>query len=236
MTQTYNIYCDESCHLEHDHQKVMVLGGVWCPLEKVREISLRLREIKQRHGMKPEFEAKWTKISPAKKALYLDLIDYFFDDDDLHFRALIVPDKTILMHDEFGQDHDTWYYKMYFDMLKVLLSPASSYRIYLDIKDTRSAEKVAKLHEALCNNIYDFQREIIERVQTVRSHEVEILQLADLLIGAVSYENRGLEGNAGKEALVARIKERSNYSLTRTTLYREEKFNLFAWHPSVRCR
>jgi hypothetical protein len=236
MTQSYNIYCDESCHLEHDHQKVMVLGGVWCPLEKVREISVRLREIKQRHGMKPEFEAKWTKISPAKKALYLDLVDYFFDDDDLHFRALIVPDKTILRHAEFGQDHDTWYYKMYFDMLKVLLSPASSYRIYLDIKDTRSAEKVAKLHEALCNNIYDFQREIIERVQTVRSHEVEILQLADLLIGAVSYKNRGLEGNAGKEALVARIKERSNYSLTRTTLYREEKFNLFAWHPSVRCR
>lgn len=87
MTQIYNVYCDESCHLEHDHLKVMVLGAVWCPLEKVHEISVRIREIKQKHGMKPGFEAKWTKISPAKKELYLDLIDYFFDDDDLHSYA-----------------------------------------------------------------------------------------------------------------------------------------------------
>lgn len=235
MTQVYNVYCDESCHLEHDHQKVMVLGGVWCSIEKVREISTRLREIKKRHGMSPSFEAKWTKISPAKKELYLDLIDYFFDDDHLHFRALLVPDKSILNHEKFGQDHDTWYYKMYFDMLKVLLNPSSSYRIYLDIKDTRGAEKVAKLHDVLCNNIYDYQREIIDWVQTVRSHEVEILQLADLLIGAVAYKNRGLSGNEGKEAIVTRITERSKYSLTMSTLYREEKFNLFVWHPSERC-
>lgn len=236
MTQTYNVYCDESCHLEHDHLKVMVLGAVWCPLEKVHEISVRIREIKQKHGMKPGFEAKWTKISPAKKELYLDLIDYFFDDDDLHFRALLVPDKSILDHTAFGQDHDTWYYKMYFDMLKVLLSPTAAYRIYLDIKDTRSADKVDQLRTVLCNNIYDFQREIVERVQNVRSHESEILQLADLLIGAVAYVNRGLSGNAGKETLVARIRERSHYHLTQTTLYREDKFNLFVWHPSTRCQ
>ncbi|MGK2906441.1 MAG: DUF3800 domain-containing protein [Desulfuromonadales bacterium] len=236
MTQTYNVYCDESCHLEHDHLKVMVLGAVWCPLEKVHEISVRIREIKQKHGMKPGFEAKWTKISPAKKELYLDLIDYFFDDDDLHFRALLVPDKSILDHPAFGQDHDTWYYKMYFDMLKVLLSPTAAYRIYLDIKDTRSADKVDQLHNVLSNNIYDFQREIVERVQNVRSHESEILQLTDLLIGAVGYANRGLSGNAGKVALIARIRERSHYHLTQTTLYREDKFNLFVWHPSQRCQ
>ena len=235
MSQIFNIYCDESCHLEHDHQKVMVLGAVWCPLDKVREISVRLREIKAKHGMKPGFESKWTKVSPAKQAMYLDLVDYFFDDDDLHFRALVVPDKAKLRHDDFGQDHDTWYYKMFFDLLKVLFGPKSRYRIYLDIKDTRSAAKVANLHEVLCNNLYDFEREIIERVQTVHSCEVEVLQLADLLIGAVAYVNRGLSGNAGKEALVARIRERSGYALTQTTLLREEKANLFVWHASERC-
>jgi hypothetical protein len=154
----------------------------------------------------------------------------------MHFRALLVPDKPILRPDDFGQNHDIWYYKMYFDMLKVLLSPTAAYRIYLDIKDTRSADKVAKLHDVLSNNIYDFQREIVERVQNVRSHECEILQLADLLIGAVGYVNRGLSGNTGKEALVARTRDRSHYQLTHSTLYREEKFNLFVWHPSQRCK
>ena len=125
--------------------------------------------------------------------------------------------------------HDEWYYKMYFDMLKVILNPHASYRIYLDIKDTRGARKVGKLHEVLSNNLYDFSRQIIERIQTVRSHEVELLQIADLLIGAVSYANRGLMTNAAKVALVEQMRHRSGYSLTKTTLYLEEKVNLFRW-------
>ncbi len=232
MSQIYNIYCDESGHMENDPEKVMVIGAVWCPLEKARKISVRIREIKARHGLKADFEIKWTKVSPAKVRFYLDVMDYFFDDDDLHFRALIVPDKSKLLHEAFGQSHDDWYYKMYFDMLKAILSPTAKYRIYLDIKDTRSAAKIAKLHKVLCNKFYDFSREIIERVQTVRSHEVEALQLADLLIGTIAYVNRERSGNAGKEALVARMKERSRYTLTLTTLLREDKVNLFRWHAA----
>jgi len=233
MSEFFNIYCDESCHLEHDRQKAMVLGAVWCPLEKTREIAIRLREIKKKHGMAASFEAKWTKISPAKKDLYLDLIDYFFDDNDLHFRALIIPDKTKLRHDSFpGQDHDLWYYKMYFDMLKVILRPDAHYRIYLDIKDTRGAEKVAKLHEVLSNDMYDFSRQVIERLQLVHSHEIEQLQLADLLIGAIGYLSRGLKENLGKMAIIRRMQQRSGYLLTKTTLLKEEKMNLFCWHAT----
>jgi hypothetical protein len=233
MSEIFNIYCDESCHLENDHQKAMVLGAIWCPLDKTREIAVRLREIKQRHGLSPQFEVKWNKVSPAGRALYLDLVDYFFDDDDLHFRALIVPDKSLLCHDAFpGQDHDGWYYKMYFDMLKVIFRPDARYRIYLDIKDTRGAQKAAKLHDVLCNDRYDFSRQMIERLQLVHSHEIEQLQLVDLLIGAVAYLNRGLQGNAGKLALIERIRHRSGYDLTRTTLLREEKVNIFRWHAA----
>lgn len=235
MPETFNIYCDESGHLEHDQQKVMVLGAVWCLRDKVRDINSRLREIKARHGLDVGFEAKWSKISPAKLTFYIDMIDYFFDDDDLHFRALIIPDKSLLRHQLFGQSHDTWYYKMYFDMLKILLKPKARYKIYLDIKDTRSAQKIRKLHEVLCNNMYDFSREIIEDVQTVRSHEVQILQLTDLLMGAVGYTNRGLESSRAKIAVVNRIRKRSGYHLDRTTLYQETKFNLFRWQASGEC-
>jgi len=230
MSTTYNIYCDESCHLVHDGQAAMVLGAVWCPVEKVREAAVRLREIKARHGFGPAFETKWTKVSLSKQQLYLDLVDYFFDDDDLHFRALIVSDKRKLNHGAFeGQTHDVWYYKMYFEMLKVLLSPQDKYRVYIDIKDTRGSARVKKLHDVLCNSLYDFRTSIVERVQIIRSHESELMQLADLLIGAVSYLNRGLTENAGKVALVNRIRERSGYRLDRATLLREQKFNLFSW-------
>lgn len=232
MPQTFNVYCDESCHLENDHQQIMVLGALWCPLEKTREISIRIREIKKKHDINPGFEIKWTKVSPAKIQLYLDLIDYFFDNEDLHFRGLIVADKSQLQHGIYNQTHDEWYYKMYFTLLKVILNPQAHYRIYLDIKDTLGAKKVAKLYDVLSNNILDFSRQIIEKLQTVRSHEVEILQLADLLIGTISYINRGLSSNAAKLALVERMRERSGYSLTKTTLYLENKVNLLCWQAS----
>lgn len=208
----------------------MVLGAIWCPLDKTREIAVRIAEIKRRHGLQPSTEVKWVKASPAKIQLYIDLLDYFFDDDDLRFRGVIIPDKSQLNHQAFeGQDHDTWYYKMYFTMLKTLLRPNDSYRIYMDIKDTRGGEKVRRLQEVLANNAYDFSREMVQRLQLVRSHEIGQLQLADLLIGAVSYVNRGLASSSAKSSLVDRIKQRSGYALTKSTLLREEKVNLLCW-------
>lgn len=231
MSQAFNIYCDESCHLENDRQKVMVLGAVWCPVEKSRMIAEQIRHLKVAHGLAPDFEIKWTKVSPAKVAFYQAVLDYFFEEEALHFRAWVISDKTRLRHTDFGQDHDTWYYKMMFGLLEPLLSPESRYRIYLDQKDTRSADKVKNLHEVLCNNLYDFDRKIIDWVQVVESRAVEQLQLTDLLIGAIGYANRELAANAGKQALVRRLRERSKYSLTRTTLLREPKLNIFIWHP-----
>lgn len=74
MADLFNIYCDESGHLEHDHLPVMVLGAVWCPQSVTREVAERIREIKTRHGLDRRFEVKWTKVSPAKAQLYLDLV------------------------------------------------------------------------------------------------------------------------------------------------------------------
>ncbi|MFA7361929.1 MAG: DUF3800 domain-containing protein [Candidatus Kapaibacterium sp.] len=231
MDQIINIYCDESCHLENDGNKVMVLGAVWCPFEKKDEIFKRIREIKKVHNISPFFEAKWIKVSEGKVDFYNALIDYFFDNQDLHFRTLVIPDKSILKHDEFKQDHDTWYYKMYFNMLKVVIDPHRKNRIFMDIKDTRSSDKMKKLHEVLCNDRYDFNKDIIEIIQTVRSHEIEIMQLTDLLIGAVSYINRGLNGSKGKLEVIENIKRKSKYSLRLSTYLKESKFNIFVWHP-----
>ncbi|MBC7191689.1 DUF3800 domain-containing protein [Marinobacter sp.] len=233
MTTEYNVYCDESCHLENDGQKAMVLGAVWCPKGKRLEIAERIREIKQKHGLERDFEIKWTKVSPSKLAFYQDIIDYFFDDDDLHFRGLVVPDKSVLDHERHQQDHDDWYYKMYFTMLKTIFDPDSRYYVYIDIKDTLGHEKVEKLQDILCTNAYDFSRRMIADVKRVHSHEVEHLQIADLLIGSLSYLHRKLSGNSAKEALIARIRQRSGYRLTLNTMMRELKFNLLIWNSRI---
>jgi len=232
MSQIYNIYCDESCHLENDAQKAMVLGGIWCASDKVKTISGRIREIKIKHNLNQKFEIKWTKASKTKKDFYLDIVDYFFDTDDLHFRCLVIPNKSILNHKDFKQTHDEWYYKMYFTLLKVIFNPGDKYRIYLDIKDTNGSQKIKELQKILCNNLYDFDAEIVERMQLIRSHESEILQVCDLLNGAMGYLHRNLSENEAKVEIVKRMQQRSGYQLKKSTLYKEEKLNLLVWKPS----
>ncbi|WP_391345775.1 DUF3800 domain-containing protein [Azospirillum sp. A23] len=232
MAELYNVYCDESCHLENDGQRAMVLGALWCRNDKRKEIAFRLKEIKRKHSLPHKFESKWTKVSPGKVEFYKDFIDYFFDDDDLYFRAIIVPDKTVLDHETFKQDHDEWYYKMYFDMLKVIFSPNEAYRIFIDIKDTLGQSKLKKLHDVLCKNQYDFSRNIIKDVKITRTNENVLMELADLLIGAISYANRELETSKAKLELVDRIKKRSGYTLRDTTLYREKKVNILKWRAT----
>jgi len=95
---TINVYCDESNHLESDGISPMVLGAVFGQVEEIKTANTRIREIKVRHGIDPHTEIKWTKVSPNKIQFYLDLIDYFFDSDDLHFRAVIV-NKAELDHE-----------------------------------------------------------------------------------------------------------------------------------------
>jgi len=229
----YNVYCDETCHLENDGINVMVLGAVWCPQRKLKEINQRIKEIKVRNNVSPTMELKWTKISPGKLDLYKDLVNYYFDDDDLHFRALIIPDKSKLDHQRFNQTHDEWYYKMYFDMLKVIFHPTDRFEVYIDIKDSNSYHKAQKLREVCSNSMYDFSQSIIQRLQPIRSEEVQIMQFTDILIGAIAYENRsfpdGFQKSSAKQEIISLIKKRSGYTMKKTTLLREDKLNLFRW-------
>ncbi|MBP1617563.1 MAG: hypothetical protein H6Q14_1390 [Bacteroidetes bacterium] len=229
MDDLYNIYCDESCHLENDKEKAMTLGAIWCPYNKKDAIFKKLREIKIEHGLSSSFELKWNKVSMAKIDYYEAVLDYFFDNNDLHFRVLVVPDKSVLNHEIYSQTHNKFYYKMYFDMLKTIFSPHCAYNIYIDIKDTIGAKRVEKLHEVLCNSQYDFSHDVIRKVQQVRSDEVELITLADFFTGAISYLYRGLNSSKAKLKLIQKIRERSGYSLDRSTLYKEDKFNLFRW-------
>lgn len=229
MSQAYNVYCDESCHLEHDKQKAMVLGAIWCPKQYVRKFSNEIRQIKERHSIFINYEIKWTRVSPGGINFYSELIDYFFENPDLHFRAFIIPDKSKLDHKNFNQTHDTFYYKVYYNLIKVILDTSAIYEIYLDKKDTCSSHKVNKLREYLCNAMYDFDFKRIRHIQTIDSNESQIMQLADLLIGAVSYANRDLDSSPTKKHLIQKISNNTGYDLKRSTLLSEKKFNIFSW-------
>ncbi len=219
MSKTFNIYCDESCHLENDHKNFMLLGYVSSAYNQVKRHTERINNLKKKHHYYGEI--KWSNVSSSKQLFYKELIDYFFD-TDLCFRAIVI-DKSKINNNEFAQDFDEFYYKMYYQLLNHKISSEYAYNVYLDIKDTLSAYKVNKLKEIL-----NIQYGVFRNVQNIRSHESVLLQLSDLIMGAISYElNNADKKVIAKRQIIDRIKQHSNSSLNNSSTYIETKMNLF---------
>lgn len=231
MNGVIHIYCDESCHLEHDGQSAMVLGAVSCPADIHKGIGRALKALKSSYGIQPSREIKWTQVSPSTLDFYRALVDLFFDETHLGFRGVVVPDKEALDHGRFQQTHDEFYYKMWWQLLTRLIDDQHTFRIFVDIKDTQSATKLRRLHSVLRNAHYDFDSQRIKSIEAVRSHEVPLVQLADVFTGALSHLFRNLDASPSRQALIAHIRAKSRLSLARSTPPAARKFNLFVWRP-----
>lgn len=234
MNNEINIYCDESCYLPNDDSPIMVIGGISCPAHVVRDITSQIFKVKAHHNVYKYAEAKWVKVSPSKIDMFKDLVDVFFDNPELHFRAVIATGKKDLSLKDYSLSYDDWYQRIYYLLLKEMMSIEQKYSIYCDIKDTKGDEKTKILKDVLNHTLYDFYDETVKRIQLVRSDQIQIMQLVDLLIGAISYKNRALSTSQSKLELIDYIEERSGRPLSYTTPRSEDTFNLFRWVPRVK--
>ena len=217
ISKTFNIYCDESCHLENDHKPFMFLGSVSSAYNQVKLHTEKIQELKRRHNFYAEI--KWTSVSQSKLRFYSELLDYFFA-TDLKFRAVGV-EKAKIKNDSFGQSYDDFYYKMYYQLLNHQINSCYTYNVYLDIKDSLSACKVRKLKEIL-NTKYG----VFRNIQNIRSHESILMQLADFLMGAISYyKNNHEKQNIAKMQLIEKLIKKSGCDLDKTNY--SPKLNLF---------
>lgn len=216
MSKTFNIYCDESCHIEHDHKSYMFLGSISCAYNQVKRHTERINKLKDKY--KFNVEIKWTNVSKSKLRFYEELTDYFFD-TDLKFRIVGV-DKSKINYEAYGKTYDEFYYTIYYYLLNKV-DPAFNYNVYLDIKDSLSANKVNKLKDILNTKLGVFRK-----IQNIRSHESILMQLADFIIGAISYHNNDEEKkNVAKTKIINKIMQYSGENLKKTNY--SNKFNLF---------
>ncbi len=219
MNKTFNIYCDESCHLENDHKKYMLIGSISVAYNQLKRHNDRIKTIKDKYSFYSEI--KWSGVSSSQYQFFKEIVDYFFD-TDIRFRALVV-DKTQVQNEKFGQDFDTFYYKMYYQLLNHKKNSEYAHNVYLDIKDTLSANKVNKLKEIL-----NIKYGVFRNVQNIHSKESLMMQLADLIMGAISYElNNDEKKVTAKRNIIEKIKQHSKHSLNASTGYSEKKLNLF---------
>lgn len=224
----YNVYCDESCHLITNDSKYMFIGAVYCPKDKVKKINEYIKHLKENYNLSNKIELKWNKVDKKTEKLYIDVINYFFNQDYLKFRVIVI-NKTILDHNRFNQTENDFYHKAYYEMLKYIISPENSYNIYPDIKDTNSYYYLQIMMHFLRKSIDDNNYQTIKKVQPIKSYEAPILQINDILIGALSYYYRNLNTNNSKLKIIEEIKKLYSGPLDQTSFYNNTKFNIFVW-------
>ncbi|MDX2282161.1 MAG: DUF3800 domain-containing protein [Saprospiraceae bacterium] len=217
MQKAFNLYCDESTHLQNDGMPYMLIGYIGCPFNQLKHHKNAISNLKKEHNFKGEI--KWSSVSNSKFHFYNDLIKYFFE-TDLFFRLIIV-DKNKISNDISNDSYDDFYFKMYYQLLHHKLSMEDNYYIYIDIKDNRSHKKIEKLKNILLYN------SSIKTLQAIHSYESSLMQLTDLLIGAINYKIRGLDKVIAKNKIIEKIEQNCSGHLLRSTPLSEEKFNRF---------
>ena len=215
--KTFNFYCDESSHLQNDGQPFMLIAYVSSAYNQLTQHKEHLKMLKAKYKVKGEF--KWSNVSASKYQYYAEIIDYFFS-TDLNFRAVIV-DKNKIDENRPEFTYDDFYFRMYYQLLHHKINLEYNYNIYLDIKDTRSNKKLHKLKDILKWNAS------IRSFQFIRSHESSLMQITDLIKGAINYKLRGESKVIAKTKLIEKIESHCKTPITKSTPKNADKFNLF---------
>lgn len=226
-----NVFCDESrqdllvsTKSLADCNKYCCIGGIAVPSALRESVKNDIKAIRQKHSVFGEL--KWGTVSLSKIDFYIELVDYFFCNPDLSFRTVVI-DSSKIKNDIYNcADHELGYYKFYYQLLFHWLDIDYLYRIYTDQKTNSDRMRLRELRRILNNSCSSFNPVI--SIQSIDSNESNILQLENILMGAVGYKyNFGNNGmSKAKETIISRIEHYIDGEI-KPTSKNEAKFNIF---------
>jgi len=229
------IYCDESnqqllSSTKPSSSQFLSIGGLWLPAAKRTLFKESITQI--RHAENCFGEAKWNTVCQPKLPFYLRLVDFFFDQgNDLRFRCIIVDTKKIDLHQYHQADQELGFYKFCYQLLKNWTEDFNNYSIFFDCKTNRNPNRLQTLERylRLANLLAN-----VRSIQALPSSEVVLIQLVDLLLGAVSAKfNKSVTSNA-KIAIIERIEHRLGHQIMPTSRG-VKKFNVFKISVTASC-
>jgi len=187
------IYADESCK---DAHKYLILGGLCLEFKDVDPVLQALTNVRFHHNT--HGEVKWIKVSNSKLQFYMDFVDVFFDfatTDVLHFHCLIADTTTFNHKLHNGGDAEIGFNKLIFQLLlhKFGRNYGKNYSLYAHLDERVTKDSPDKMRPML--NAALRKREIgtnpFKRISFQNSKSTDILQLNDLLIGAIGFRRNG---------------------------------------------
>ena len=227
----FDIYCDESrqeyfaARPADGQERFVLIGGLWVIAEKRELLKDQIKQLRAAHNVHGEF--KWTRVSPSRLSFYLNLVDLFFASDAIRFRCLVLPANQLDAIRFHGGDNELMFYKFYYQLLHHWLLDFNTYRIFTDLRTNRVQQRLEKLREVLdASNRFAN----IASVQALPSEQLDLLQLADMLIGAVGYRFHSEKSSSAKLDVMRKIEAQLGHPI-QPTRKNEEKFNVYCWRP-----
>lgn len=178
----YVVYCDESRHDGGTEARFMAIGSLWAPRCRKAEITKALRRLFHEENL--HAEVKWSKVSASRLAAYQRIVDFFFREEALRFRVIVVDHAKYDPGSFHGGDRELGFYKFYYELLVKWLEPGNEYLILLDFKQNQSADRYRDLRAVLTRKLKG-EAKILD-LTVIDSGETPLAQLCDLLTGAVA--------------------------------------------------
>lgn len=227
-----NFYSDESCHIQFDDNPVMTLATVYCSKVRVKMINNAIRTIKANYGINSHTELKWNKVSKCNLAMYKEIIDYIVSNTIIKIRVVVAKHKQqIISNEDIYGSYDSWYSKMYYNLLKFPLGILKIYsdckiiNLFIDKKDSHSFERNQKLVKFLKHNT---NKEINSFVSDSKEHE--LIQIADIIAGAASYAYRDEQKSDAKRFLAEYIQRCFKIDFKKSSKVKQTRANVFIWN------
>lgn len=225
----YEIYCDEShpdvfWSASNMRGKYLLIGGMWLPADRRKEIERRIKRIRKKYSF--PHEIKWHKVHTDTEAFYKELVDLFFEYGDLlRFRCIAVDAEKVDLVRFHNSDAELGFYKFYYQMIVHWILDFNEYRIFCDEKTNRAGDRLGTLKKVL--NYANISSKVIS-VQALPSKEAAIIQFVDILLGiASSRMNNSIAGGSAKERIIQYLEKKLGVTRLGPTKKYEQKFNIF---------
>ena len=203
MAKEFVVHCDES--IEKGRFYSNFFGGALVRSEHIEIVREKLRQKKIELNLLGEI--KWDKITFNYKQKYIDIIDYFLDfvaEDVIKIRVMFTQNSNV--PEGLTADHaENKFFILYYEFLKHAFgfphcndgNEPVRLRLLLDqLPDNRErAEKFRAYLCALSRNRQFREAGLIlnkEDISDIRSHEHDILQCLDIIMGSIQFRLNNL--------------------------------------------